>query len=313
MELYSLNDQHIRTTREVPRRVSVLDLIKVVTKSKYERDVWRDLREHHPEVVAEVSQDFQFPGQGQRATPVTDVRGVVIIINLLPGKIAANFRACGADIIVRYLGGDESLISEIKYIRSAQQGLPKITTPARGSSSKKSKGFTGDYHAVLGVDLDASLSDLRGAYIREAVRCHPSFISREASSEQERHITKTRFRLLATAYDTLSERAAQLKSTPAPLMPTSQALVVFLKATLQSVREERLGNAPTNVEILKIVASLSLTFTCCGEAMQIASNALSLLLFKPSEVESVLAELSFKQRRELHCAVLRLGQFELWH
>ena len=42
----------------------------------------------HPEVIAN-SSDFKFRGRGQRDTPVTDVRGIVEIIMLLPGQQAA--------------------------------------------------------------------------------------------------------------------------------------------------------------------------------------------------------------------------------
>jgi len=62
-------------------------------------------------------------GARQRDTPVADARGLVTILNLLPGKKAAEFRAKSADIIVRYLGGDETLIQEIKDIRELQEEL----------------------------------------------------------------------------------------------------------------------------------------------------------------------------------------------
>jgi hypothetical protein len=45
---------------------------------------------------------------------VTDARGLVIIINMLPGRKAEQFRIACADIIVRYLGGDEALVAEIR-------------------------------------------------------------------------------------------------------------------------------------------------------------------------------------------------------
>lgn len=119
----------VRTTSESPRRVSVLDVIKVITGNQQSAKTWLDLGRSHPEVIT-ICNDFKFPGQGQRLTPVTDARGLVTIINLLPGDRAAKFRAKGADIVVRYLGGDESLVAEIEQNRSAQAGLPS-KHPAR--------------------------------------------------------------------------------------------------------------------------------------------------------------------------------------
>ena len=121
--------QTIRTTNETPRRVSVLDVIKVVTGNQQFRSTWHDLQRSHEEVVG-LTNDFKFPGQGQRLTPVTDARGLVTIVNLLPGDRAARFRAKGADIVVRYLGGDESLVAEIEANRAAQAQLP-VDHPAR--------------------------------------------------------------------------------------------------------------------------------------------------------------------------------------
>ena len=57
---------------------------------------------------------FKFPGQGQRLTPVAPVPVLVEIAWLLPGKQAAEFRRQGARTLCRALGGDLSLVEEIK-------------------------------------------------------------------------------------------------------------------------------------------------------------------------------------------------------
>jgi hypothetical protein len=56
--------------------------------------------------------------------------GLVIILNLLPGQRAARFRVSCARIVVRYLGGDKSLVREIRENRRAQEALPE-EHPAR--------------------------------------------------------------------------------------------------------------------------------------------------------------------------------------
>jgi hypothetical protein len=113
----------VRKTDENPPRVSIHDLIEAILGQK-DRKVWERLEESNPQVVA-LNHHFKFKGQGQRPTPVTDAKGVVMILNLLPGHRAAQFRLKCADVIVRYLGGDMSLINEIKTINEAQNSSPE--------------------------------------------------------------------------------------------------------------------------------------------------------------------------------------------
>ncbi|KAK9831163.1 hypothetical protein WJX74_005710 [Apatococcus lobatus] len=124
-----LKDQHIRATPECPRRVSVFDSIKVITGNENHWETWAYLSKRYPEVLEFVS-DFKFPGKGQRNTPVVGSRGLVTIMNLLQGERAARFRAAEADVLVRYLGGDLSLVREVQGIRQAQEQLPE-DHPAR--------------------------------------------------------------------------------------------------------------------------------------------------------------------------------------
>ena len=105
----------IRKTNETPPRVSVIDLIKAIMccSSKYASEVLALKSKDYKEVSEKIGH-LKFEGKGQQ-TPVTDVQGVVTIINLLPGEKAAMFRLKSADIIVRYLGGDTSLIGSFFF------------------------------------------------------------------------------------------------------------------------------------------------------------------------------------------------------
>ena len=58
-----------------------------------------------------------------RNSPVTDARGIVMITNVLPGEQAYKFRMKLADIVVRYLGGDVTLVNEIKRNMEMQTTL----------------------------------------------------------------------------------------------------------------------------------------------------------------------------------------------
>ena len=122
-----LDLKKIRKTNETPPRVSVIDLIAVISKTSNPRKTWGDLKKNHPEVVTSgynFQDDYKFAGQGQSKSPIINATGAITIINLLPGQLAASFRAEWASIIVRYLGGDRTLIDEVEANHYQQQQLP---------------------------------------------------------------------------------------------------------------------------------------------------------------------------------------------
>ncbi len=76
----------------------------------------RRLSDQYPEVGTNSSL-YKFKGKRQRETHVTDVRGIVEIIMLPQGHHAARVRRQAAELLVRYLGGDISLVDEVCAIR----------------------------------------------------------------------------------------------------------------------------------------------------------------------------------------------------
>ena len=64
---------------------------------------------------------LKFPGRGQRDTPVVDVKGIVEIVMLLPGRHAARIRRQAAELLCRYLGGDLALVDEVCRNRGFQK------------------------------------------------------------------------------------------------------------------------------------------------------------------------------------------------
>ena len=137
---FSFLGHKIRKTKEDPPRVSVYDAIVAVTgQSRHAaRAIYARLVSDFPETKSEVATNlddcrpsrsdasnmYKFDGPRQRETPVTDAKGIVMIVNLLPGKEAANFRVASAAVMVRYLGGDDTLIAEIKANAVAQCDMP---------------------------------------------------------------------------------------------------------------------------------------------------------------------------------------------
>ena len=124
--------RQICKTAEEPPRISVIDTIALVTgqSQSNSHNVWQRLSEAYPEASTNCT-SFKFPGRGQwRETPVADARGIVEIIMVLPGRAAAQVRKAAANVMVRYLGGDLSLVDEVAANRLTQQQLEE-DDPAR--------------------------------------------------------------------------------------------------------------------------------------------------------------------------------------
>ena len=76
----------------------------------------------HPEVTARCG-NFKFPGRGQKRIQVLPLAHAISFAFLLPGKTAAKMRSQAAQLLVRYIGGDESLIPEISANGQKQEVL----------------------------------------------------------------------------------------------------------------------------------------------------------------------------------------------
>lgn len=115
------NGLSVRATRQ-PQRVSIIDIIQVVCNVGNPHQTWGRVCELYGQAeVLPFVEDFQYPGQGQRPTPSTNLEGTITLINLLPGTRAAAFRATGVRLLIRYLGGDESLAGEVQAINQMHQ------------------------------------------------------------------------------------------------------------------------------------------------------------------------------------------------
>ena len=114
----------IRKTAEDPPRISVYDVLQLVTGCSANNcnPTFQRLVQNFPDVHSSCS-NFKFSGRGQKETPVTDARGIVDIIMVLPGKAAASIRRQASNVLVRYLGGDPTLVEEIAANRFAQEEL----------------------------------------------------------------------------------------------------------------------------------------------------------------------------------------------
>ena len=73
--------------------------------------------------VSTLNTNFKFPARWQRDTPVTDAEGIITILMILPGRAAATLRQSAANVIVRYLGGDLSLVREVMQNHEIQANI----------------------------------------------------------------------------------------------------------------------------------------------------------------------------------------------
>lgn len=119
------NDVLVRTTViDGAKRVSVIDVIKLmINTGGNPHDHWSRVTKSYPEILDGVVM-FKFPGAGQRETATLNARGLVLLLNVFPGKRAAYFRMFSADVVVRYLGGDQTLIAEIQKNNDLQRIIP---------------------------------------------------------------------------------------------------------------------------------------------------------------------------------------------
>lgn len=88
---------------------SVFDMIKVLGGKGDPRKTWERLVETHPEVVTK-ARNFQFPGRGQRETPVAkDKESAYYILGLLPGAVGKKYREDAAKLFSRFLDDPASV------------------------------------------------------------------------------------------------------------------------------------------------------------------------------------------------------------
>ena len=118
--------EQVGRIRMTPEKLPSLVDVGVILTGKAPRHVADDLAaimRKHPDLSEKVGQ-IKFGGRGNHNTPVPkDLAGLIEIIFLLPGRAAAQVRRAAAQVFVRYLGGDLSLIGEVEHLNHVQSFL----------------------------------------------------------------------------------------------------------------------------------------------------------------------------------------------
>ena len=116
--------EQVGRIRMTPEKVPSLVDVGVILTGKDARHTSRDIQvlvERYPDLAQKVGQ-VSFGGRGGNRDSLVpkDLAALIEIIFLLPGRAAAQVRRAAAQIFVRYLGGDLSLIGEVEHLNHVQ-------------------------------------------------------------------------------------------------------------------------------------------------------------------------------------------------
>lgn len=137
--------ENARIRRTDDGRVSVFDLIAVIGGQKNSREPWKRLCKIYTEVVTKCD-NLQFPGAGQRLTPVVTRENALYIIGLLPGTIGKKYREFAANLVIRYLDADISVAEEVVDRNDNPEDLERLETRIKGKRGRRR--FTDALQAV---------------------------------------------------------------------------------------------------------------------------------------------------------------------
>jgi hypothetical protein len=146
-------------------RSSVYDIIQVIGGKKNPRETWKRLCDDYPEVVT-FCDNFQFPGVGQRPTPVADIEGMFYIIGLLPGSVGHTYREAAAKEMCR------------KYGKSYEDIVIAVEEPLQTPSPKDIAEAIAAVFSVID-DMDKKL--VAGVIANEIGKAHPQLKSQMES------------------------------------------------------------------------------------------------------------------------------------
>lgn len=141
-----LDNASIRRTPD--GKCSVYDLMSIVSESKHYRKTWLRLCRQNTEVVAKCHY-FQFPGQGQKPTPVVDRDGWSYIFFLLPGLLGQKYRKHAGELILRYLDADITIAESIVERNNTPADIQRLAKRIEGKRVRSRLTQTLDEHGVV--------------------------------------------------------------------------------------------------------------------------------------------------------------------
>ena len=162
----SFAGETIRTTSD--GYASIYDVMRVAGVGRTSTLAWDELKSRffQFENTSDTSNSrplvkaFKFPGRGQRDTPVVSGQGLVRLLFLLPGKRARQFVAESAEVLVRHIGGDESLVEEIRRNREIGQTNPQ------SAQAFMSANIPNNTTSIAQIDRELELEERRARLVK---------------------------------------------------------------------------------------------------------------------------------------------------
>lgn len=115
---------------------SVFDMIRVLGGQKSPTKVWLRLIESHPEVATKCRY-LQFPGPGQRDTPVAKTKeDAYYILGLLPGAVGKQYREDAAKLFVTFLDKPEK-VAYLALDKLSDEELQRVEARLKGKRTRK--------------------------------------------------------------------------------------------------------------------------------------------------------------------------------
>jgi hypothetical protein len=115
---------------------SVFDMIRVLGGSGNPRRDWARIIETNPEVVPK-TYNLQFPGPGQRDTPVAKTKeDAYYILGLLPGAVGKQYREDAAKLFVNFLDKPEK-VAYLALDKLSDEELQRVEARLKGKRTRK--------------------------------------------------------------------------------------------------------------------------------------------------------------------------------
>lgn len=161
-EIVKGRDASVRVTDD--GLLYAVDLVMVVTGASRD-DAGKALRRLSDETFpSDKLSDKTFPGKGNYKTKLIGFQDAIELIMVLPGRVAKETRTRFADIIRRYLAGDQSLISEVRANAASDSPIAELARQARPEAEAEAAVELGKKRQL---ERDAILFELEVAERRQ--------------------------------------------------------------------------------------------------------------------------------------------------
>ena len=124
------------------KELALIDVAIIFTglDNKHAAQAVRRLLDQFPDIASTRSK-FKFPGRGRQTVDVAPLAEALEFAFLLPGRAASKVRKEAAKLLVRYIGGDLSLIDEVCQLNRVQVALAKIPEDERTAEQQTARIF----------------------------------------------------------------------------------------------------------------------------------------------------------------------------